>query len=126
AGFDEMAGGVMRLVGNMDGLGCRSLMANLHLDETKKLFAGLGTAEMGVVDPVGDDALPCRKHFDEVVGVGLQHQLTTLVVRAFFDSQFAEDPRERADADAFLTRVLPAERPEVRYQAATAAVARTN
>ena len=117
AGFDEMAGGVMRLLGNLDRLGCRSLLANLHLDQRKKLFAGLGTAEMGVVD-LGDEALPCRKHFDDVMSAGLQHQLTTLVVRAFFDSQFAEDPQERASADAFLTRVLPSERPEVVYEAA--------
>ncbi len=117
AGFDDMADSALRLLGNLDGLGCRSLRANLQLDQGKDLFAGLGSAEMGVIDP-GGDALPCRKHFDDVMSAGLQHQLTTLVVRAFFDSQFAEAPQERAAADAFLTKVLPAERPEVSYQAA--------
>jgi dienelactone hydrolase len=118
AGFDDTAGGVMRLVGNLDRIGCRALLANLHLDQTKKLFAVLGTAAIGVVDP-GDDFVPCRKHYDDAMPAGLQHQLTTLAVRAFFDAQFAEDADERAVADAFLTQVLPRERPEIGYTAAT-------
>jgi dienelactone hydrolase len=117
AGFDDLADGALRLLGNLDGLGCRSLLANLHRDQGRHPFAKLGAAEMGVVDP-GGEAMPCRKHFDDVMSAGLQHQLTTLVVRAFFDSQFAEAEQERAAADAFLTKVLPAERPEVSYQAA--------
>jgi hypothetical protein len=64
--------------------------------------------------------VPCQKHFDDVMRVGLQHQLTTLVVRAFFDGQFADDPEERGAADAFLTRVLPGERSEVSYAGADA------
>ena len=55
------------------------------------------------------------------MGAGLQHQLTTLAVRAFFEGQFAEDPEQRDAADAFLTRVLPGERPEVAYIAASGA-----
>lgn len=43
-------------------------------------------------------------------------------VRAFFDSQFAEDARERAAAETFLTQELPAERAEVQYEAAAALV----
>ena len=73
---------------------------------------------MGVIDP-GEAMLPCRKHFDHAMGAGLQHQLTVLAVRAFFDSQFADDPGERAAAEAFLTRVLPAERGEVSYAGST-------
>jgi dienelactone hydrolase len=120
SGFDDMAGGLMRVFGNLDGLGCRSLLANLHLGDGKHLFAGLAAPDIGVIDP-GDGALPCRKHFDDAIGAGLQHQLTTLAVRAFFDSQFSEDPDERAASEAFLIRVLPSERPEVGYLAAGAA-----
>jgi hypothetical protein len=58
------------------------------------------------------------------MGAGLQHQLTALAVRAFFDSQFADDLDERAAAEAFLMRVLPAERGEVSY-AASSATSRT-
>ena len=119
AGFDDVAAGFQRLLGNLDSFGCRILLATLDLDAGKRLFAGLGTPEIGVIDP-GDEALPCRKHFDDAMQAGLQHQLTTLVVRAFFDSQFADDPDERAAADAFLTRVLPGERPDVVYEAAAA------
>jgi len=120
AGFDEMATSALRLLGNMDGLGCRSLMANLDLDAAKNPFAVLGTPEIGVVIPDAKNFLPCQKHFDDVMSAGLQHQLTTLIVRAFFDGEFAEDPDARAAADAFLTRVLPGERPEVAFAAAAA------
>ena len=41
--------------------------------------------------------------------------LTTLVVRAFFESHFAREPAVRADHEAFLVRTLPAELPEVTY-----------
>jgi dienelactone hydrolase len=119
AGFDDATSGVLRVLGNPDWIGCHALRANLHLDVRKRLFAGLGTPEIGVVDP-GDAAVPCQKHFDDVMRVGLQHQLTTLVVRAFFDGQFADDPEERGAADAFLTRVLPGERSEVSYAGADA------
>jgi predicted dienelactone hydrolase len=123
AGFDEMAGGVMRLLGNLDGLGCRSLLANLHLDGEKNPFEGFGTPEMGVVMPDRKDFLPCQKHYDDVMTAGLQHQLTTLVVRAFFDNQFADETEDRDAAAEFLTRVLPGERPDVHYQPAEAAIA---
>ena len=118
AGFDDMAASALRLLGNMDGLGCRSLMANLDLDRVDNLFAGLGTPEIGVVIPDETDFSPCQKQFDDVMSAGLQHQLTTLVVRAFFDSQLAEDSAQRAIAAEFFTRVLPGERPEVDYVAA--------
>ena len=120
AGFDEMATSALRLLGNMDGLGCRSLMANLDLDRAKNPFAGLGTPEIGVVMPDEKQFAPCQKHFDDVMSAGLQHQLTTLIVRAFFEGQFAEDPAQRAAASEFLIRGLPGERPEVGYVAASA------
>jgi hypothetical protein len=41
--------------------------------------------------------------------------LTTLVIRAFFESHFASEPGVRADHEKFLVRILPAELPEVTY-----------
>jgi dienelactone hydrolase len=125
AGFDEMATSALRLLGNMDGLGCRSLMANLDLDRTKNPFAALGTPEIGVVIPGETEFAPCQKHFDGVMNAGLQHQLTTLIVRAFFEGQFADDPAQRAAASEYLTHVLPGERAEVTWQAAGATTAAT-
>ena len=123
AGFDDMAGGAMRLLGNLDGLGCRSLMANLHLDGEKSPFENFGTPEMGIEIPDRKSFLPCQKHYDDVMTAGLQHQLTTVVVRAFFDNQFADEVEDREKAGQFLTRVLPGERPDVHYQPAEAAIA---
>ena len=51
------------------------------------------------------------------MAAGRQQMLTTLAVRAFFESHFASDPEERAEHQAFLTRTLPAELPEVSYLA---------
>jgi predicted dienelactone hydrolase len=126
AGFDEMATSALRVLGNMDGLGCRSLMANLDLDRRDDMFAEIGTPEIGVVLPDRKDFMPCQKHFDDVMSAGLQHQLTTLVVRAFFDSVFADDPAQRATAAEFLTRALPGERSEVSWQPAAATTAASN
>src|SRR5258705_12073145 len=118
AAFDDMAGGALRLLGNLDGLGCRSLLANLHLDTEKDLFAGLGSPEIGIAIPAEGTFMPCQKSYADVMRPGLQHQLTTLAVRAFFDSQFAGAADDRSAAADFLARGLPGERPEVSYRAA--------
>ncbi len=117
AGFDDLAAGPLRVLGNMDRLGCRSLLANLDLDADPNPFAEIASPELGVVDP-GDGMLPCRRPYDAAMAAGLQHQLTTVALRAFFDALFAAEPAERDAAAAFLERTLPAERAEVSYAAA--------
>ena len=77
-----------------------------------------GVAHVPYGDPMGSES-HMRRLAEERLAA-LQHQLTTLVVRAFFDSQFSGDATERAAAEAFLARVLPDERPEVAYLAAGA------
>jgi predicted dienelactone hydrolase len=118
AGFDQMAVGAMRLLGNPDSLGCMALMANLEFDGGANPFESLGTPEQGISDPL-ESPLPCEKEFDAAMRAGLQHQLTTLAVRAFFESRFATDPAERAAHARFLTEIFPAEVAEVTYTAST-------
>ena len=118
AGFDQMAVGAMRVLGNPDSLGCVALMANLEIDDESNPFEDLGTPEQGISDAL-ESPLPCTKEFDRVMRAGLQHQLTTLAVRAFFESRFASDAAERAAHARFLTETFPAEVAEVTYTAST-------
>ena len=56
--------------------------------------------------------------FDDVMGAGRQQMLTTLAVRAFFESHFASDAAERAEHARFLRETLPQELADVEYEEA--------
>jgi len=114
AGFSYMTEGPMRLLGNPDGIGCRSLMANLELEAGEEPFPGLGGPEDGILEASGM-TLPCETRFESAMPAGRQHWLTVLAARAFFESHFAADPRARADHALFLTRTLPEELSEIHY-----------
>jgi hypothetical protein len=49
------------------------------------------------------------------MAAGRQQMLTTVVVHAFFESHFAGEPAVRAAHAEFISRILPAELPEVSY-----------
>ena len=109
-----MAAGVMRLLGNPDTVGCRLGGADPEAS-LENPFSGLfGTPEQGLLE-VAEYPTPCAKTFEWTMPAGRQQMLTTLVVRAFFESHFAREPAVRADHDEFLVRILPAELPEVTY-----------
>lgn len=73
-----------------------------------------GAPEQGLLEVV-EYPPPCVKRFEKTMPAGRQQMLTTLVVRAFFDSHFARDPDMRTGHQEFLTRILPAEVPELTY-----------
>lgn len=113
-GFTEVAAGVMRLLGNPDMVACRLGGADpeVSLDNP---FSGLfGTPEEGLLE-VTEYPPPCVKRFEKTMAAARQQMLTTLVVRAFFESHFAREPRVREDSEEFLVRILPTEVPEVTY-----------
>jgi dienelactone hydrolase len=114
AGFSNMASGPMRLLGNPDGLGCNALLANIDLVAGENPFVGIGTPEQGILDAV-DAPMPCGKEFDSVMAAGRQHLLTTLAVRAFFESHFARDAGERSAHAEFLRSTAPRELSEVSF-----------
>jgi dienelactone hydrolase len=111
----------LRLLGNPDRIGCAALMRNLDgaADPARNPFANLGRAEDGVViDP--STPLPCRGGAPaDALAAGRQLMITRLAALAFFESQFARDPAERASQQAFLAETLPRDFPEARYQAAS-------
>lgn len=78
-------------------------------------FSGLFGIEEQVLLKVTESPTPCARTFETTMAVGRQQMLTTLVVRAFFESRFARDPTILADREEFLTCILPAEVPEMTY-----------
>lgn len=114
AGFSSMAAGPMRLLGNPDRLGCRSLLENLDLAPNENPFGMLGGPEDGLLDATRS-TLPCEKQFDEALRPGRQHMLTTLAVHAFFESHFAEEAEGRERHATFLSQTFPAELEEVGF-----------
>jgi predicted dienelactone hydrolase len=117
-GFAQVAAGAMRVLGNPDSVACRALVASADDADSARAenaFVGLfGTAEEGLLEPT-DYRPGCSRTFEQAIAAGRQQMLTTLAVRAFFESHFAVDPRSRADHDAFLSRTMPSELPDVSY-----------
>lgn len=115
-GFDQLASGIMRVLGNPDAVGCWLGGADPEaaLDNP---FTGLfGTLEQGLLD-VTEYPTPCAETPESAMTAGRQQMLTTLAVRAFFDSHFARAAEQRAAHHEFLARTLPDEVPEVTYAA---------
>lgn len=122
AGFAAIADAFpLRLLGNPDALGCWALMRRLDARGAEHPFVKLGGAAEGLLlDAPGP--LPCAGSAPvEALTAGRQLSITRLAALAFFGSQFAEDPAERAAHDTFLAETLARELPEARYQRAGAA-----
>ncbi|MDP6979422.1 MAG: hypothetical protein QF570_12615 [Myxococcota bacterium] len=114
AGFSNMASGLMRVLGNPDSVGCTALMFNLDIEPGENHFEDLGNEASGYVD-ASNMPLPCEREFSEVMAAGHQHLITTVAVRAFFESQFARDAADREAHARFLTQTLPSELEVVSY-----------
>jgi predicted dienelactone hydrolase len=114
AGFHQVAAGIMRLFGSPDAVACRLGGADPEASPEHPFSGLFGTPEQGLLE-VDEYPPPCVKTFKRTLLAGRQQMLTTLVVRAFFESHFASEPSVRADHDKFLVRILPAELPEVIY-----------
>jgi predicted dienelactone hydrolase len=117
AGFSYMTSGPLRLLGNPDEIGCRSLMANLDVETGKNPFPGLGGAEDGIIDTIGA-SLPCEIRFEQAMPAGRQQWLSTVAARAFFESHFASDEAERSAHARFLEETFPKEIAEIQFIAA--------
>jgi predicted dienelactone hydrolase len=117
-GFAHVAAGAMRVLGNPDSVACRAAAASTGDADSasaENAFVGLfGTAEQGLLEPA-EYRPGCSRMFEQAIAAGRQQMLTTLAVRAFFESHFAGDPKSRADHEAFLTRTMSSELPDVSY-----------
>jgi predicted dienelactone hydrolase len=113
-GFDQLAAGPMRILGNPDGVGCLLGGSDRETPRSNPFNGLFGTPEQGLLEVV-QYPMPCTREFGLVMSAGRQQMLTTLAVRAFFESHVAREVGQRADHEEFLTRTLPAELPEVTY-----------
>ena len=113
-GFDHVAGGLMRVLGNPDAAACRLADANPEATPEHPFSGLFGTPEQGLLE-ITEYKTPCASTPESAMAAGRQQMLTALAVRAFFESHFARDPAARAEHEQFLVRVLPTELSEVTY-----------
>jgi predicted dienelactone hydrolase len=118
-GFADLAPRVFRFSDNPDAIGCRYLRRNLDVDadpDPDGPFAALGGPAVGIelredaARPCADDALV------HAMRPARQHVLTTLAVRAFLDSVFADSESARSAASRYLAHTFAVELPEARFE----------
>lgn len=110
--FADIASLTSRWSNNPEPLGCSQLTKNLHRED--KFLEPLGGPDIGI-GPMTEDALPCQtKEFPRSLRPATQHDLTRLVVHAWFDSFFAKSESDRIKARSFLQTTLPSENPEIK------------
>lgn len=117
SGFTHVASGILSVLGNLDVIGCWLLREESNFSDqgNKNPFVGIfGTPEQGLIEPAKYRP-PCTSTFEHVMPAGRQQMMTTLAVRAFFDSRFANDTEKREEQEKFLKHKLPAELTEVSY-----------
>ncbi len=116
AGFAPMADGPMRILGNPDRIGCWALTRTLQLAPRENPFAGFGGEEHGVIAP-NDLPPPCANGAPRrALAAGRQLTITTLALRAFLESAWAEDEDARRQSARFLRETLPKDFPEARFE----------
>jgi predicted dienelactone hydrolase len=107
-----------RLLSQPDGIGCLVLNRNLDSssDARADSFALIGGPEDGLVFN-GEWERPCKDGLpDAPLSPGRQLMITRLAALAFFGSQLAPDPAERAAHATFLRETLAKDFPEARYE----------
>jgi len=107
---------LMRIFGNPDRIGCAALSRTLKLAPRENPFVGLGGEQQGVLAQI-DQPLPCANGAPRrALAAGRQLMITTLALRAFFESVWEDDPALRASSAHFLAETLARDFSEVRYQ----------
>lgn len=114
-GFAHIAAGLMRILGNPDKVVCRGASEEDQSAATQNAFVGLfGGPEQGLLEPTRYRP-GCSRIHEQAIAAGRQQMLTTLAVRAFFESQFARTEEARAGHQAYLVHTLSTELSEVSY-----------
>jgi dienelactone hydrolase len=116
AGFAPQNTGVMRIFGNPDRIACFVMKRRLGSAPIEDPFAELGGEAEGVLHfsrppPCANGAAP------HALAAGRQQLIAMLAMHAFFESVWASDARERADAARFLAQTLPQDFTEASYRA---------
>lgn len=102
----------LRWLSNPDSLGCWVVQKRKAADSGSSIYPALLDGSRGIVEDRRDSICKVQP-LPAAMNVLRQQQLTTLAVRAFFDSRFAPTPEARAQALQFLTTTLPAEQDDL-------------
>lgn len=117
-GFVEFARRWLRFSHHPDEMACEGIRRQTDDAEAQTRgnpFEPLGGPADGI--DFASWGLPCRgaQVFAKAMRPQRQQALTSLAVRAFFDSLFAPDPADRAEAARYLSSGMPAELSDTRY-----------
>ncbi len=109
----------LRWMNNPDALGCYIVMKNMgdDMETTDAWFHLIGTEEQGI-NYHAKDELCLVDPLPEVMNPLRQQMITSVVVRSFFQSQFAREASAREAAQSFLSQILATELEEVDYSKA--------
>lgn len=102
----------LRWFSNPDSLGCWVVQKRKSADSGSTIYPALLDGSRGIIED-RRDTLCKTLPLPPAMNALRQQQLTTLAVRAFFDSRFAPTPEARAQALQFLTTTLPAEQDDL-------------
>lgn len=106
----------LRYMSNPDELGCYIVARSIENDIEEFWFDRLGTREQGI-DYEAVDELCRLEPLPDAMNPLRQHMITSVVVRAFFDSEFGRGEGARRAA-VFLSETLASELGEVTYRSA--------
>ena len=112
AGFAQQASTYMRFLKNPDSIACRIVRAGLGdaMMSDISYRTLLGGAKHGITEP--DKLVIAERPLVPVsMAAARQQMFTNLAVHAFLESRFAERAAQRACAEDYLLRALPAENP---------------
>jgi len=117
-GFVEFGRFWMRFSHHPDGLACTAIRSQFEdADDApqESPFDALGSPEDGIDGAAWDPPCGVARELPQAMRPQRQHALTSLAVRAFFDSLFADDPADRQSAAVYLSTTMPQELGDARY-----------
>jgi hypothetical protein len=116
AGFAPMANGVMRIFGNPDRIGCFALSYTLALRPRENPLVALGGEAHGVRADA-QAPLPCARGVPKrALAAGRQLMITTLALRAFFESAWEPDASRREKSARYLAEGIARDFTEAHYR----------
>lgn len=113
-GFGSIAEPWLRLMKQPDRIGCAAVLSNLDADPLAA-FIPLGDESDGIQLNADIPAVCETMPSEKALHPARQHWITSIAVLSFFESVFAEDADQRANAFDQLSSSLDSDFPEVRF-----------
>jgi predicted dienelactone hydrolase len=97
-GFATVAEPLLRLMDNPDGLGCAAVLAGLGDSSVNDVYIQLGTEAEGVYSDPNIPEVCEIMPMQSAINPGRQQMITSVAVLSFFQSIFATEANDRAEA----------------------------